>query len=105
MAFSGRNPTKSERQWLESTTAMGCIVCLLEGLGHSPAMPHHIDGKTKPGAHLNTIPLCHLHHQGGNDCAEYTSRHPYKARFQERYGSEVWLLEQTKQLLGERKVG
>ena len=79
---------------------LGCIVCLEEGK-YTPTAIHHIDGKTKPDAHLKTIPLCYYHHQGGEDCSAYTSRHPYKARFEARYGTEAELLEKTKARLCE----
>ena len=81
---------------MDAATRHGCIVCRLHHDTYSPATIHHIDGKTKPGAHLDSIPLCYLHHQGGADCAEYTSRHPYKARFVARYGTEQALLEATR---------
>lgn len=97
--MQGRTPTKHEKQWLDAVTQLGCIVCLKEELGISPASPHHIDGKTKPGAHLLTIPLCWRHHQEGSDCEEWTSRHPHKVRFEARYGDEMFLLELTKQSL------
>lgn len=97
--MKGRAPNAEERLWLSRSCELGCIVCLeFEGT-YSPACPHHMDGKTKPEAHLKTIPLCGLHHQGGADNASYTSRHPYKARFEQRYGSEQELLEKTRDRL------
>lgn len=99
MAFYGRTPTKEEKAWLDAIGEIGCIVCKVHHDTFTPASPHHIGGKTKPGAHLNTIPLCGLHHQGGNDCAEYTSRHPYKARFEARYGTEAELIEITRGMI------
>ena len=98
--MKGRNPNKAEKEWLAKITRLGCIVCWLEHGVETQASPHHIAGKTKPGAHMKTIPLCGLHHQGGQDCPEYTSRHPHKARFEARYGTEDYLLEKTKELIG-----
>jgi hypothetical protein len=40
---------------------------------------------------LLTIPLCFNHHREGSDCSQYTSRHPHKSRFEERYGTELQL--------------
>lgn len=97
--MKGRTPTKAEREWMNAITGLGCIVCWVHKGCQTPAMPHHIDGKTKPDAHFNTIPLCHLHHQGGADCHEYVSRHPYKARFEQRYGTEQELLQKCKEML------
>jgi hypothetical protein len=97
--MQGRTPTAKERKWMNAITQLGCIVCLLDRGVKSPTQIHHIDGKTKPDAHLNSIPLCYLHHQAGTDCCEYVSRHPYKARFVARYGTEQHLLAETKRLL------
>ena len=97
--MKGRTPNSVEKEWLNKITELGCIVCLEFEDTYSPACPHHMDGKTKPEAHMRTIPLCGLHHQGGEDNALYTSRHPYKARFEQRYGTEEELLEKTRQRL------
>jgi len=97
--LKGRAPTAEERRWLDAICQLGCIVCLREHGVYSPAVPHHIDGKTKPGAHKLTIPLCYPHHQGGKDCAEYTSRHPHKARFERRHGTENELLTYCQELV------
>jgi len=91
MALKGKTPRKAEKEWLAAICDLGCIVCLREFELDSLACPHHIDGKTKPDAHYMTIPLCGNHHQGGMDTAECTSRHPYKFRFEERYGTELEL--------------
>lgn len=88
MAFSGRTPTVSEKHYMSLICELGCIACLLDMAVTTPASPHHRTGKTAPGAHYLTLGLCYPHHQGGVDCIEYTSRHPYKARFEERYGTE-----------------
>lgn len=92
--------SKSDKQWLDAITQLGCIVCFNQGDFETPASPHHIDGRVKEGCHKKTIPLCGLHHQGGNNCKEYVSIHPHKAAFVKRYGSEEQLLEQCKTLIG-----
>lgn len=99
MALKGRKPTNEEAAYMDAVSKLGCIVCLLDGI-NTPCEIHHTDGKTKPGAHFKTIGLCFLHHRDGNDCKEYTSRHPYKARFEERYDTEENLLDWTHRLLG-----
>jgi len=99
--MKGRKPSAEEQRYLDSLRELGCIVCL-ETMGiFSPAVPHHMDGKTKPGAHLRSFPLCYEHHQGGKNDWQCVSRHPHKARFEERYGSEDELLEKTRERLGE----
>lgn len=96
MALGGRSPTKADREWMDAISGLGCIVCHLDIGVDTPAEVHHIDGKTKPGAHRRSIPLCYLHHRAGLDNEQATSRHPYKRRFEDRYGSEELLLEQTR---------
>lgn len=100
--MNGRTPTKDERAWLDAITRLGCIVCLREHGEETPASPHHIDGSRKPGAHQNTIPLCWAHHQGNSDGTKqpFVSRHPYKARFIEAYGTEDELLADCQARLG-----
>ena len=99
MAVKGRTPTAEEKRHMNAVTELGCIACKLDGI-HTPCEIHHLDGKTKPGAHMKTVGLCFCHHRAGNDCAEYTSRHPYKSRFEERYDTEENLLDWTNRLLG-----
>jgi len=79
----------------------GCIVCRAFMDTYTPAEIHHISGKTKPGAHLNTLPLCYWHHRSGADNHTVTSRHPFKTEFVRRYGSESDLLEEIKLRVGE----
>lgn len=97
MALKGRGPTRAERDWMDAIADLGCIVCHLEMGFDTPAEIHHLDGKKKPGAHLRSIPLCPAHHRGGYSGEPCVSRHPYKAAFVERYGTEEYLLEQTRQ--------
>ena len=84
---------------MDSISQVGCIVCKLLYDAYTPAEIHHIDGKTKPGCHTLTIPLCYEHHREGSNNEMYVSRHPFKAEFVKRYGTEMYLLEKTKELL------
>lgn len=105
--MKGRTPTKKESDYMDLIRDMGCIVCILENKGHTPPQIHHIDGKTKPDAHMRAIPLCYCHHMADQQQPKnelYTSRHPHKSRFEERYGSEAWLLEQTQKHLEAYKL-
>jgi len=88
----GRTPTAQEKQWMDDVQSLGCIVCRRHGRTETPAEIHHIDGKTKQGAHFHILPLCYFHHRQGSDSELFTSRHPYKRRFEERYGPEMELL-------------
>jgi hypothetical protein len=93
--MKGRNPTKQEKEWMDMISQIGCVVCKKFLDCFSPAEVHHIDGKTKPEAHLKTIPLCYRHHRDGANNETYVSRHPFKNDFINRYGSEESLLEYT----------
>lgn len=96
--MKGRTPTAEEKRYMDAVGGLGCLVCYNDGI-YTPGTVHHCDGKTMPGAHFKIFNLCGLHHQGGRDCAEYTARHPFKAAFQRRYGSEESLMEQTRKLV------
>ncbi len=96
--MKGRTPTAEEKRWMARVAEMGCIVCKKQGY-FTPCEIHHLDGKTKEGAHFKTIGLCFHHHRAGVDNELLTSRHPYKARFEKRYGNESELLNQTSTLV------
>lgn len=87
-----RAPNVAERAWMDWIVARGCIACQRDGLGHRAAAVHHILRGGRRMGHLYTLPLCDPgHHQGGQPLG-MVSRHPWKARFEERYGSELSLL-------------
>lgn len=100
--MKGRTPNTEEKAWMDRITQIGCVVCKLHHGVYTPAEVHHIDGKTKPDAHLKTIPLCYRHHRGGEDNEIYTARHPFKRAFESRYGTQFELLERTKELVAEK---
>lgn len=94
--MKGRTPNKREREWMNKIGNFGCIVCYNNGIGDTPVSIHHIDGRTKKGAHYLTIPLCGLHHQG-----EYgIGIHSGRAEWERRYGTQMELLSQCYKLLG-----
>lgn len=90
--------TKAEKWWLDAITRLGCIVCLLLGLGPTPAVPHHLLRGGRRIGHLDTIPLCDPgHHQNPPTGSGKIARHPTKAQFEKAYGSEEYLLRKTKE--------
>ena len=97
---STTTPTKAERAWMSAITAFGCIVCYLQGRGYVPAAVHHLlSGGIRMG-HLFSIPLCDPgHHQNAPAGCGEVSRHPNQAEFERRYGTEMDLLAQVKQLV------
>lgn len=93
--MKGRKPTKEEKEYMDRVVALGCCVCRLFHGVESPCEIHHIDGKTKEGAHFMTIGLCYNHHRSKKRIFECVSRHPWKNAFELRYGTEERLLIKT----------
>lgn len=58
-------------------------------------LPHHIEGKTKEGAHFLTIPLCDGHHSR----YKKTGFHYFPVDWEDRNGTQYELLEQVKELI------
>jgi len=91
--MKGRPPTAEEARFMDRMGKLPCIVCLKDGwLIHAVSL-HHIDGRTKPGAHFLVLPLCGPHHQQDDtDPRGRISLHGRKKPFQARYGTERELL-------------
>jgi len=87
-----RTPTKAEREWMDWIVAYGCVACRADGLGYRPAAVHHLLRGGRRIGHLYTIPLCDPGHHQGSQPMGFVSRHPWKHRFERRYGSEEHLL-------------
>ena len=81
---------------------LGCIVCINDHGVHSEPAIHHIDGKTKPGCHQLTIPLCGRHHQvpDNNKPPQWFNFHGKRREFEDAYGTEWKLLDQVNRLIG-----
>ena len=89
--------TKAEKAHWDKIIAFGCIACHLDGIKNTYVSIHHCDGRTKEGAHMKVIALCFLHHQGGT--VELPSIHPWKKRFEAKYGTQQELIELTNRLV------
>ena len=97
--MKGRNPSAAEKRLHSMLAGIGCIACRIDGR-HNPVVSiHHIDGRTKPGAHRRVLPLCAGHHQDGYGAPGLIAVHPYKARFEKQYGPQTELLEMCLQIL------
>lgn len=91
--MKGRPPTADEARFMSAIANLGCIACRKDGWYNPDVSVHHIDGRTKPGAHLLVLPLCAGHHQDGTGPnPTLIAVHPYKARFEDRYGAQRALL-------------
>lgn len=79
---------------------VGCIACMKDGRRNTHVSIHHIDGRTKPGCHALVLPLCAGHHQDGTgEDKSLLAVHPWKARFEKRYGAQLDLLAECMHLL------
>lgn len=103
--LQGRTPTADEKAHMDRVACLPCIVCVLHYGKRTPAEVHHLDGKTKPGAHFLVIPLCKPHHRGGVRNDRIVSLHPHKAEFEKRYGNVDLLLAKTINWLEQGKYG
>ena len=93
-------PTVAEAAWMDAITAIGCIACLIDGHPGTPGAVHHLLRGGRRIGHLFSICLCDPgHHQGGQPRG-MVSRHPWKARFEARYGTEAELLARSQALVG-----
>lgn len=93
------NANKEERAWMQAITDMGCCVCYKLGYRGTPAVPHHITSGSRRTSHLDTIPLCDPGHHQNGDGKRKISRHPNKAQFEAKYGTEEELLEYTRKIV------
>lgn len=91
--MKGRAPTAAEQSFMHAIAGLGCIACRKDGIANPWVSVHHIDGRTKPGAHMLVLPLCAGHHQDGTgEDKSLIAVHPDKARFEARYGAQRDLL-------------
>lgn len=95
--LKGKAVSTEDREYHDKLCALGCIACRKDGCVNTYCVPHHIDGRTKPGAHRLVIPLCYPHHQG--DGSIVPAIHHNKARFESKYGKQLELLAECNALL------
>ena len=87
--MKGRTPTSAEDRHMDAVAELGCVVCRIHLGVFSPAAIHHIDGKTKPGAHMRVLPICPNHHtNGGYGVALHSGR----VEWEKRYGTQAELM-------------
>lgn len=93
-------PTKAEKAHWDKVASLGCIACLIDGYRNPLVSIHHVDGRTKKGAHMKVLGLCAGHHQDGtgND-KNMIAVHPFKRRFEAKYGTQESLIEKTNELI------
>jgi len=103
--MKGRTRTAAEKHLHDRLASeVGCIACRADGIRNLHVSIHHINGRTKPGAHSEVLPLCAGHHQDGTGAPGLIAVHPWKRRFEARYGSQAQLLEDCLEILAEREA-
>lgn len=89
--MKGRAPTVGQSRFHDLLCSrLGCVACRLDGRTNTYCSVHHIDGRTKPHAHWLVLPLCGGHHQ--DDGRGLIAIHPWKTRFEKKYGRQIDLL-------------
>lgn len=92
--MKGKSPSAEQKRFHDLLAQhIGCPACLADtGLRNTHVSIHHLDGRTKPHAHWHVLPLCAGHHQDGYGAPGQIAVHPYKARFEQKYGRQLDLL-------------
>lgn len=95
--MKGRAPTADEARFMDAMASLGCLACAKDGVENSHISLHHIDGRTKEGAHYLVLSLCAPHHQqDDSDPMGRISVHGSRKRFETRYGTQYELLAEAK---------
>ena len=85
----------------QAVASLGCLACKADGFGHVDPSLHHPYGRKGQNEWL-VIPLCHTHHQGHFNGEHYdwkVSVHPWRRRFESRYGSADFMLAEVARLI------
>ena len=91
--MKGKTRTDAEKKFHDQlVNIVGCIACRIDGKQNFHCSIHHIDGRTKPGAHMRVLSLCAGHHQDGTGIPGLIAVHPWKRQFEHKYGSQYELL-------------
>lgn len=93
-----RTRTPKEIELHDRLAALGCIACMKDGRFNDYVSIHHVHGRTAPDCHKKVLALCAGHHQdnGGGLIAV----HPWKARFEKRYGNQDDLIAESYKMIG-----
>lgn len=98
-----RTRTPAEIDLHDRLAALGCIACLKDGTFNPHVSIHHVHGRTAPGCHRLVLPLCAGHHQDGTgEDKTLVAVHPWKTRFEQRYGNQLALVAECMTLIGEK---
>lgn len=104
-ARPGKRPqTKAESLWIAQVVVFGCAACWLEGRRGVPPEVHHVTrGGVRMGHHYS-FGLCPGHHRRGAGPVYMIARHPEKAAFEAKYGTEWQLLATVRDEIGVERL-
>lgn len=91
--------TKAECAFQAAVREAGCIACRIAFSIRANGDIHHILRGGRRIGEMDVLCLCPPHHRDGSDKPPFISRHPYKARFENAYGTEGFLLWKTRELI------
>ena len=85
-----RRANKAERDHMGRVAELGCLIC------RRPAQVHHVrgGGMGRKSSNYDTFPLCFHHHTGAEGIHTIGIM-----TWEDRYGSELAMLTETKRLL------
>lgn len=95
-----KTATAAEKRHMDAVCRIGCIVCRNLGFGETPCEIHHVRflvGGGQRASNLDVLGLCPPHHRIGGYGVAY---HAGPEAWEENFGTERELLEQTKQETG-----
>jgi hypothetical protein len=84
--------------WDRLANEIGCIACVKDGRFNDYVSIHHVHGRTAPDCHKKVLALCAGHHQDNG--SGLIAVHPWKARFEARYGNQDDLIAESYKLIG-----
>lgn len=92
--MKGKSPNAAQKRFHDLlATHIGCPACFKDtGMRNTHVSIHHLDGRTKTYAHWYVLPLCAGHHQDGYGEPGMIAVHPFKTRFEQRYGKQIDIL-------------
>ena len=93
-----KSPTKAEKAWMDRIQKLGCVACEKDGNPGALAEIHHIVSGNRRIGHMFTLPLCPNHHRLGS--IKMPAIHPWRKRFEAKYGTQLELLAELKKRLG-----
>lgn len=98
------NPTKSEKAYHDKVASLGCLPCKQDGFLNTYVSIHHCQGRTRPRAHMQVLGLCAGHHQDGTNqnAPHMLAIHPFKRQWEQVYGTQQELMDETNRLLKQR---